>query len=279
MVFRANTKIFNEESKDLDFRVESNGNANALFIDGGNNRVGIGTGSPDYTLHVRSMGSPSNDTIIDIEANATDGNAGIQFTNSGGTLRGRILYDTDDNTLATTVNTSEVQRYLSGGQFLINRTSSNQNDHDNGKYERLGVTETGDQRNALYLSNTGSSFGSYSQRNDVTRAAHSGYGFFIGSSGNEGDNEIRMMGDGSINSDGSNNLGSGADYAEYFEWKDGNRHGDGRMIYSNGDVYIGEWKHELKGFNRHGKGRLYSFANGKVYDGQWENDKCLNTQV
>ena len=38
--------VFNEDSADVDFRVESNGNANMLFVDGGNNRVGIGTNAP-----------------------------------------------------------------------------------------------------------------------------------------------------------------------------------------------------------------------------------------
>tara|TARA_R110002167_G_scaffold290214_1_gene495248 strand:- start:18 stop:803 length:786 start_codon:yes stop_codon:yes gene_type:complete len=37
---------FNEGSADVDFRVETNGNANTLFVDGGNNNVGIGTASP-----------------------------------------------------------------------------------------------------------------------------------------------------------------------------------------------------------------------------------------
>ena len=34
--------VFNEQSNDIDFRVESDGNANMLFVDGGNNRVAIG---------------------------------------------------------------------------------------------------------------------------------------------------------------------------------------------------------------------------------------------
>ena len=34
--------VFNEDSADVDFRVESNGNANMLFVDGGNDKVGIG---------------------------------------------------------------------------------------------------------------------------------------------------------------------------------------------------------------------------------------------
>jgi hypothetical protein len=42
----------NESSADVDFRVESNGNANMLFVDGGNDRVGIGTSSPIGELNI-----------------------------------------------------------------------------------------------------------------------------------------------------------------------------------------------------------------------------------
>ena len=44
--------VFNQDSVDLDFRVESNGNANMLFVDGGNNRVGIGVNDPDAVLDI-----------------------------------------------------------------------------------------------------------------------------------------------------------------------------------------------------------------------------------
>jgi len=53
--FTATEAVFNESSKDYDFRVESDGNANMLFVDGGNNRVGIGTNTPQVgTLHVHT---------------------------------------------------------------------------------------------------------------------------------------------------------------------------------------------------------------------------------
>jgi outer membrane protein assembly factor BamB len=42
--------VFNEDSADIDFRVESNGNANMLFVDAGNDRIGMGTASPDKKL-------------------------------------------------------------------------------------------------------------------------------------------------------------------------------------------------------------------------------------
>jgi hypothetical protein len=48
--------VFNENSGDYDFRVESNSNANMLKVDAGNDCVGIGTGSPSssYGLTVRN---------------------------------------------------------------------------------------------------------------------------------------------------------------------------------------------------------------------------------
>ena len=44
--------IFNEGSLDADFRVESDSNTHMLYVDAGNNRVGIGTDAPDYELDV-----------------------------------------------------------------------------------------------------------------------------------------------------------------------------------------------------------------------------------
>jgi len=44
--------IINETGNDVDFRVESDGNANMLFVDASHNRVGIGTSSPWTALDV-----------------------------------------------------------------------------------------------------------------------------------------------------------------------------------------------------------------------------------
>lgn len=46
------TFVFNETGADKDFRVESDGNANMIFVDASANRVGIGTSSPSATLNV-----------------------------------------------------------------------------------------------------------------------------------------------------------------------------------------------------------------------------------
>ena len=49
-----NTEIkFNEQSLDLDFRVESDNSTHALFVQGSDGKVGIGTDSPAYPLHTK----------------------------------------------------------------------------------------------------------------------------------------------------------------------------------------------------------------------------------
>ena len=59
--------IFNENRADVDFRVESNNNANMLYIDGGDDTVGIGVvpsgrlnASGSGTLHVRKTAGARN---------------------------------------------------------------------------------------------------------------------------------------------------------------------------------------------------------------------------
>ena len=65
--------VFNEGSADLDFRVESNGNANMLFVDGGNNRVGIGgSGASAGDLGVEVAA----DCNVDLFSNVGSGTAG-----------------------------------------------------------------------------------------------------------------------------------------------------------------------------------------------------------
>ena len=74
--FRTNTigAVFNEGSADLDFRVESDGNANMLFVDGGNNCVGIGTNTNHGgELNIETTGGATNLALVCTD---TDGNAG-----------------------------------------------------------------------------------------------------------------------------------------------------------------------------------------------------------
>lgn len=70
--------VVNEDGIDLDTRIESDGNANMLFVDGGNNRVGIGTGSPGQAL------SLANDSILEIGiSNAGSSASGLKIWRAG----------------------------------------------------------------------------------------------------------------------------------------------------------------------------------------------------
>ena len=57
--------VFNDQSKDVDFTVESDDEINMLKIDAGNNRIGIGTGAPSGTLHVSGPGTSDTKVIIE----------------------------------------------------------------------------------------------------------------------------------------------------------------------------------------------------------------------
>ena len=115
--------VFNDDSVNRGFRVESNGNANTLFVNGGTDRVGVGTNAPAQTMHIRATGNPSNDTGLILEGGATDANVALYFYNSAGTEKGRFLYDTDDNFLQTKVNGSERMRIASDGDIHFAHTT------------------------------------------------------------------------------------------------------------------------------------------------------------
>jgi hypothetical protein len=73
--------VFNEDSADLDFRVESNGDANMLVVDAGNDRVGIGTNAPDDVLEVKgSTNTTTRQVKIVDSSDATATHIG-QFSN------------------------------------------------------------------------------------------------------------------------------------------------------------------------------------------------------
>jgi len=94
--------IINEDSDDLDFRVESNGNANMLFVDGGNDRVQIGSATSvaggDSTGTLQITGANDN-PIMSLNAfKADDGGPAFVFFKSRNTTPGSstIVADNDE---------------------------------------------------------------------------------------------------------------------------------------------------------------------------------------
>ena len=91
--------VINEDSDDLDFRVESNGNANMLFVSGGNDVVGVGAeGDLGAGLHIKtadssaSVSSDADELVIE-----GSGNSGMSIL-SGTSNSGNIFFgDSGDN--------------------------------------------------------------------------------------------------------------------------------------------------------------------------------------
>ena len=84
--FLSSETVFNDDSKDIDFRVESDGDAHALFVQGSNDHVGIGTSSPGNKL-----------TVSD---NAADLTLRVNNTKTSGGIYGQLInfsYAPDDN--------------------------------------------------------------------------------------------------------------------------------------------------------------------------------------
>jgi len=56
--------VFNEDSKDIDFRVETDDDTHTLFVQGSSDNVGIGTASPDGELHIEPTAGGTNASLI-----------------------------------------------------------------------------------------------------------------------------------------------------------------------------------------------------------------------
>tara|TARA_R100001591_G_scaffold39699_1_gene51336 strand:- start:614 stop:1828 length:1215 start_codon:yes stop_codon:yes gene_type:complete len=123
--------VFNEDSADVDFRVESNNDANCLFVDGANDKVGIGTNAPDGFLTINKNTSDSALPSIRLIDNSDAREAFV--TNQSGDLIMGVSNSSDDtvdssinilesNILFKTVNT-ERARFNSDGRAYFNTTS------------------------------------------------------------------------------------------------------------------------------------------------------------
>ena len=104
---------FNEDSGNVDFRVESNGNTHMLMVDGSGDRVGIGEDVPEATLHVMTsdagVGPNANGDDFVVENNdncgisilsANNGYGSIMFGDNGDDDIGQIRYNHSNNSMA-----------------------------------------------------------------------------------------------------------------------------------------------------------------------------------
>jgi hypothetical protein len=98
--------VFNEGSADADFRVESDGNANMVFVDASTDRVGIGYASPTKTLDVNGEVRINTVTATPTSLLGKDGSNVVGNVTLGNSLTLSIGTLSVNNKI-TDINTSE----------------------------------------------------------------------------------------------------------------------------------------------------------------------------
>jgi len=122
--------VFNKTSRNINFRVKSSGNANALFVDGGNSRIGIGIATPSTPLEVNGiatmdsarLSSNSGTSYWDIRRDSSTGHFVIKDDGLGDVLT--IRQDTGNiavtGIIATnTLGTDNVRLGENAGEAIV----------------------------------------------------------------------------------------------------------------------------------------------------------------
>ena len=156
--------VINEDSDDVDFRVESNGNANMLFISGGNNVVGVGAeGDLGVGLHIKSADSSgsvdgnadelviegSGQSGITILSGASD-KGNIFFADSGSTAQGKVIYNHSTDTLR--FDTAGSERASIGSTGVVEIKNRMLVDGQIDSIAKINVVFGGDNENGMQFS-------------------------------------------------------------------------------------------------------------------------------
>jgi hypothetical protein len=146
------TFVFNESSADVDFRIEGNGDANLLFTDAGNDRVGIKTASPSTELHV--VGGVKATGAIDFDGGGftfNDSGASVDFRAETNTLANAFFIDGSADKIGFGTNTPadasvEINQANSSGAIAC--LSLDQDDTDQ-EFIKFDGTTASDQSASL----------------------------------------------------------------------------------------------------------------------------------
>ena len=224
------------------FRATGNG-AVELYYDNSLKFETSTTGADFYTgtgeIDIYSTGSGEKYSLRLLNADASAGNQiGIYFGPANNVV-GAYIAGYADEDFTSTANRSaslkfgvrddgslkEVGKFTRGGFFK----ASNSTTYDDHSFA-VGAHEFhSNQRyyDTVWIANTNVNYERSGLRFDMTRSASSSYQFITATSGALSDDEFRARGDGNVYADGSFNP-NGADYAEYFEWTDGNSSNEDR---------------------------------------------------
>ena len=161
-------------------------------------------------------------------------------TSGTGELSGAIEYKHNDNFLRFRTNALERLRITSAGQVNIGDAISGMNmgfgtqllSAKSGTYSAGIFGSNGSALTALIVYADHASYAANLQDWRTVRSNNSAFNFLRCSSNSASDNEFFIGGDGVVYSDGGTTMQSPADYAEMFEWSDGNSSDEDRRGYT-----------------------------------------------
>jgi hypothetical protein len=224
----ADTSITADTDDEIHFKVAGDdhvkikGGTNVLHVIEGSS--GQGTPHTNSGLVIESDG----ETGINI-LTGTSNYGGIIFGDSGDADIGFIQYDHSVNSLRFGINTAEKATLNSSG-FLKVRGSHTSYQSSSGNYHEFHTDESSLTGLVVRANNSGYT-GNLYQSDLAPSDSNTNAKFLTCYSSNPGgsaDIEFYLRNDGHAYADGNWNSG-GADYAEFFEWKDGNTSDENRV--------------------------------------------------
>jgi len=125
----------NDSSADVDFRVESDANTHALFVEGSTGNIGIGTSSPPSYGSTFTVLQANNTASGIVQANNSTNSITTEIESEG--TRGAVGTRTNHAFVIKTNQTERI-RILSGGGLTFNgdtATANALNDYEEGTYD------------------------------------------------------------------------------------------------------------------------------------------------
>ena len=170
--------IFNEAGANIDFRIESDTKTHMLFIDAGDNRIGINEGGPQCMLQITDTGAGGDGVIENLRLNSAQNNTNdgnkIQFTRVNGASGSISCVKVADN------NTTD----MIFGTRLSNTESESMRLDGSGRLMIGTTTEGGVNADDLTVANSG-------HAGITIRSGTSSVGSLYFSDGTSGDDEFR----------------------------------------------------------------------------------------
>ena len=151
--------VFNETSTDTDFRIESDSNTHAFYLNAGNSRIGVNKSAPDYALdvdgdigcqNIRILSATPGVRFTDTAATGGYGHVGVNNASGSLTLRSDDTDALNGSFMSFEVDGGERMRIDEEGRIGLGTTTQNSADDGAG----LKV-DTYVQRNAAYASPDG----------------------------------------------------------------------------------------------------------------------------